>query len=76
MQGYRPRERDHRAAGLPAPMAPEERLRRAAMVVRTLINDQAVQARLIERAAVRAGLTRDAIDRVARPDRSRERAGR
>ncbi len=57
-------------------MAPEERLRRAAMVVRTLINDQAVQARLIERAAVRAGLTRDAIDRVARPDRSRERAGR
>lgn len=73
VQGYRPRERDHLAAGLSGPMAPEERLRRAAVVVRTLITDQAVQARLIERAALRAGLTRDAIDRVGRPDRVRER---
>ena len=76
VQGYKPRERDHLAAGLPAPMAPEDRLRRAAVVVRTLISDQAVQARLIERAALRAGLSHDAAERARRPASARERTRR
>lgn len=68
--GHRPRERDRQAAGLERPSDParsaEERLSRAAVVVRHLIADPLAQARLLERA-------RDRL-RAALPDRHVERA--
>lgn len=57
VQGYRPRDRDREAAGLPHGRAQlEHRLRMAATVVRTLIADPEAQQRLIAHAAARAGL--------------------
>lgn len=59
VQGYRPRDRDREAAGLPHGRAQlEQRLRMAATVLRTLIADPEAQQRLIAHAAARAGLSR------------------
>lgn len=58
VQGYRPRDRDRAAAGLPdAQTDMRRRLQQASAVVRSLITDPVAQRRLISRAATRAGLT-------------------
>lgn len=73
VQGYRPRDRDRAAAGLPHGRAEmEARLRRAAMVVRTLVVDPQAQQRLIAHAAEKAGLARSP-DREPRSGRQRDR---
>lgn len=76
VQGYRPRDRDREAAGLPHGRAQlEHRLRMAATVVRTLIADPEAQQRLIAHAAARVGLARDGTreDLAGRSDRPRDR---
>lgn len=75
VQGYRPRDRDREAAGLPHGRAQlEQRLRMAATVVRTLIADPEAQQRLIAHAAARAGLVRDGTRAdLVRPDRACDR---
>ncbi|MBG7614664.1 hypothetical protein IWC96_05130 [Brevundimonas sp. BAL450] len=60
VQGYRPRDRDRGAAGLPHGRAQlEQRLRMASTVVRTLIAAPEAQQRLIAHAAARLGLDRE-----------------
>lgn len=72
VQGYRPRDRDRAAAGLPHGRAEmEARLRRASLVVRTLVMDPQAQQRLIAYAAEKAGLARSP-DRESRHGRQRE----
>lgn len=76
VQGYRPRDRDREAAGLPHGRAQlEDRLRMAATVVRTLIADPEAQQRLIAHAAARAGLAASRLpEEHARPlERGRDR---
>jgi hypothetical protein len=68
VRGYRPRDLDRAAAGLPHGRAEmEQRLRRASVVVRALIMDPQAQQRLIAHAAAKAGLARS-------PDRDRPQA--
>jgi hypothetical protein len=76
VQGYRPRDRDREAAGLPHGRAQlEHRLRMASTVVRTLIADPEAQQRLIAHAAARAGLGKSHMreDAVRSVDRGRDR---
>ena len=76
VQGYRPRDRDREAAGLPHGRAQlEHRLRMAATVVRTLIADPEAQQRLIAHAAARAGLGKSHRQegQVRAADRGRDR---
>lgn len=76
VQGYRPRDRDREAAGMPHGRAQlEQRLRNASTVVRTLIADPETQQRLIAHAAARAGLARDGAREglAGRSDRPRDR---
>lgn len=82
--GYRPRDRDRQAAG-PAGDRPaqsqyrdpsrglEERLRRAATVVRAMVTDPDAQRRLMEHAAARVGLARSHDRGEPRPPGHRER---
>lgn len=73
VRGYRPRDRDREAAGLPHGRAQmEHRLRMASTVVRTLIADPEAQQRLLAYAAARAGLDRD-DERNRSPNGRRER---
>lgn len=73
VRGYRPRDRDRAAAGLPHGRAEiEQRLRRASVVVRALIMDPQAQQRLIAHAAAKAGLARSP-DREPRPGHQRDR---
>ncbi|PZU00340.1 MAG: hypothetical protein DI624_03070 [Brevundimonas sp.] len=73
IQGYRARDRDRAAAGLPHGRAEmEERLRRASLVVRTIVMDTQAQQRLIAHAAEKAGLARSS-DREQRHGRQRDR---
>ena len=68
VRGYRPRDRDREAAGLPHGRAQlEHRLRMASAVVRSLITDPEAQQRLIDHAINRAGQVRE--------DRSGQSAG-
>ena len=70
IKGYRPKERDRQAAGEEAPAAARDRLARAAVIVKGLIGDPAVQARLLDRAHDRVfGRSRDDVA----PSRVRER---
>lgn len=76
VQGYRPRDRDREAAGMPHGRAQlEQRLRMASTVVRTLIADPEAQQRLIAHAAARMGLatSRHQEDRTRPSDRGRDR---
>lgn len=74
VNGYRPRDRDRQAAGLPyAPHHQGERLRKAAAVVRSLIPDAEAQRRLIAHAAARAGLSSDRDHKLEKRDRGHER---
>ncbi len=71
-KGYRPRDRDHQAAGRPKePGAWEERLHRATRVVQAVIADPEAQQRLIAYAVARLGVRLG--EREASP---RERGGR
>lgn len=55
VKGYRPRQRDRQAAGLPASRLPlEERLRMASAVVRSLVPDPEAQRRLLNHAVAAA----------------------
>ncbi len=55
IKGYRPRQRDRQAAGLPANSRPlEERLRMASAVVRSLVPDPEAQRRLLNHAVAAA----------------------
>lgn len=86
--GYRPRERDRQAAGEPSPKPARQRedrpdlqarLRMASTVVRALVADPEMQARLLAHAQERATalLVRRNDDRAQRPaDRTRERQNR
>lgn len=59
VKGYRPRQRDRQAAGLPANSRPlEERLRMASAVIRSLIPDPDAQRRLLDHAVA-------AVDRAS-----------
>ncbi|QYC11464.1 LPD7 domain-containing protein [Brevundimonas nasdae] len=76
VKGYRPRERDREAAGLPPQDRREvgrQRLDQAAAIVRGLIPDAEVQARLLAHAwsRLREGEQRRDLD--TRRDRARER---
>jgi hypothetical protein len=74
VNGYRPRDRDHQAAGLPlAPQHQGERLRKAAAVVRSLIPDVEAQRRLIAYAVTRAGLSSDRDHALEKRDRGHAR---
>lgn len=74
VNGYRPRDRDRQAAGLPhAPHHQGERLRKAAAVVRSLIPDGEAQRRLIAHAVTRAGLSSDRHYKLETRDRGHER---
>lgn len=80
VQGHRPRDRDRQAAGLePRPPLPTEiadRMARAAVVVRRLIPDAALQTRLMAEALDRFQARRapeQARDRDPARDRSRSR---
>ncbi|MET3835208.1 hypothetical protein ABIB58_000527 [Brevundimonas sp. UYEF29] len=76
VQGYRPRDRDRGAAGLPHGRTQmEHRLRMASTVVRTLIADPEAQQRLIAHAAARVGLapSHHQEDRTPPVDRGRDR---
>lgn len=80
VQGHRPRERDRQAAGLePRPALPAEiadRMVRAAVVVRRLVPDAALQTRLMAEALDRFQARRapdQARDRHEARDRSRSR---
>lgn len=89
VRGYKPRDRDRQAAGDRSPPLPasrdrtssptrsgvDQRLRNAAVVVRRVIPDPAVQARLLERAQSRARqvLSKDKGPREPSPDRDRRR---
>lgn len=70
VSGYRARDRDRQAAGLPP--ARDTRLMRAAAVVRALIPDMDAQRRLIDHAARLAGL-REQVLRRAPPSRASDR---
>ena len=76
VQGYRPRDRDRGAAGLPHGRAQlEHRLHMASTVVRTLISDPEAQQRLIAYAVSRAGLGKSHLreDRAQAADRGHGR---
>ncbi|MNH94176.1 hypothetical protein D3C73_467920 [compost metagenome] len=70
VSGYRPRDRDRQAAGLPPDR--DTRLMRAAAVVRALIPDIDAQRRLIDHAARLAGL-REQVLRRDSPSRTSDR---
>lgn len=70
VSGYRPRDRDRQAAGLPPDRG--TRLMRAAAVVRALIPDIDAQRRLIDHAARLAGL-REQVLRRDPPSRASDR---
>ncbi|WP_433948431.1 LPD7 domain-containing protein [Brevundimonas diminuta] len=79
VHGYRPRGRDREAAGLPhRRLQLEDRLRKASIVVRTLIADPEAQQRVIAQAAARIGLLHSqAHDNPSRSrDQTRVRGGR
>lgn len=78
VKGHRPRERDRQAAGLePRPPLPAEiadRMARAAVVVRRLIPDAALQTRLMAEALDRFQARRTTRDRAPEPARDRHKA--
>jgi len=74
VKGYRPRQRDRQAAGLPASRLPlEERLRMASAVVRSLIPDPDTQRRLLDHAVAAADRFRGRTGERSSRDRFHQR---
>ncbi|ASD25483.1 LPD7 domain-containing protein [Brevundimonas diminuta] len=74
VKGYRPRQRDRQAAGLPASRLPlEERLRMASAVVRSLIPDPEAQRRLLDHVAASADRFRGRTGERTSRDRFHQR---
>jgi len=74
VKGYRPRQRDRQAAGLPASRLPlEERLRMASAVVRSLIPAPEAQRRLLDHAAAAADRFRGRTGERSSRDRFHQR---
>ena len=74
VKGYRPRQRDRQAAGLPASRLPiEERLRMASAVVRRLIPNPETQRRLLDHAAAAADRFRGRTGERTSRDRFHQR---
>lgn len=74
IKGYRPRQRDRQAAGLPANCRPlEQRLRMASAVIRSLIPDPETQRRLLDHAAAAADRFRGRTGERSSRDRFHQR---
>jgi len=76
VKGYRARQRDRQAAGVPASRPPlEERLRMASAVVRSLIPDPEAQRRLLDHIVASADRfrSRDRVDKASRVEVVRNR---